>query len=81
MFAAALPRRTPRFLSPGNDTQLGSECISQRRDEREFGPHLARGATRRIECSKIVGAVGFEPTKPLACKQSLLRVWRVLEVA
>src|SRR5580704_8811869 len=25
-------------------------------------------ATRRVEYSKIVGAVGFEPTKPLACK-------------
>ena len=29
-------------------------------------------ATRRIEYSKIVGAVGFEPTKPLACKASAL---------
>src|SRR3984885_9289102 len=28
--------------------------------------------TRRIKCSKIVGAVGFEPTKPLACKASAL---------
>ena len=41
--AVALPRRTPRFLGPGNDTQLGAECISQRRDQREFRPHLARG--------------------------------------
>jgi hypothetical protein len=30
---------------------------------------------------EIVGAVGFEPTKPLACKQSLWRAGRVLEVA
>src|SRR5579859_1640060 len=29
-------------------------------------------ATRRVKCSKIVGAVGFEPTKPLACKASAL---------
>ncbi len=41
--AAAILRRTPRFLGPGNDTQLGAECISQCRDEREFWPHLARG--------------------------------------
>jgi hypothetical protein len=41
--AAALPRRTPRFGGPRNDTQLGAECVSQRRDEREFQPHLARG--------------------------------------
>jgi hypothetical protein len=44
-------------------------------------PHLGRhisdsrlcAATRRIKCSKIVGAVGFEPTKPLACKARLYR--------
>jgi hypothetical protein len=29
-------------------------------------------ATRRIKYSKMVGAVGFEPTKPLACKASAL---------
>jgi hypothetical protein len=41
--AAVRPRRTPRFGSQGNDAQLGAERVSQRRDEREFRPHLARG--------------------------------------
>ena len=37
-----LPHGLPGFRTPGNDTQLGAECISQRRDEREFRPEFRR---------------------------------------
>ena len=38
-----LPHSPPGFRGPGNDTQLGAQRISQRRDQRELRPHLARG--------------------------------------
>jgi hypothetical protein len=38
-----LPHSPPGFRTPGNDTQLGAQRVSQCRDKRELRPHLARG--------------------------------------
>jgi hypothetical protein len=38
-----LPHSPPGFRTPGNDTQLGAQRVSQCRDKRELRPHLSRG--------------------------------------
>ena len=38
-----LPHSPPGFRTPGNDTQLGAQRVSECRDKRELRPHLARG--------------------------------------
>jgi|SRR5271169_2040137 len=38
-----LPSSPPGFRTPGNDTQLSSQRISQRSDKRKLRPDLARG--------------------------------------
>jgi hypothetical protein len=48
----------------GDDASLGRA----RRCEVSGNAAADQVMSRRIKCSKNVGAVGFEPTKPLACK-------------
>ena len=52
--------RLLRFRGPGNDTQLGTQRIGQRHDERELWPYLARG-----EQAPHAGGVAIDPPRQL----------------
>ncbi len=57
---ARLIRRLLGFRGPGHDTQLGTQRIGQRHDERELRPHLARG-----EQAPHAGGVAIDPPRQL----------------